>query len=87
VRRAIEKSLNTCGLGYIDLYLIHGPVGGPEARLESWRAICDAQKEGQLRSIGISTYGVRHMEEIVNAGLSLPVINQVYFGFVHLVDH
>jgi hypothetical protein len=64
-------------LGYIDLYLIHGPIGGPEARRESWRAICDAQKEGTLKSIGISTFGVRHMEEIVDLGLPLPVINQV----------
>ncbi|KAF9460339.1 aldo-keto reductase [Collybia nuda] len=77
VRKAIKKSLHECGLGYIDLYLIHGPIGGPQARRESWRAICDAQKEGILKSIGISTFGVRHMQEIVDLGLPLPVINQI----------
>ncbi|KAF8224161.1 hypothetical protein L208DRAFT_1381190 [Tricholoma matsutake] len=58
VRRAIEKSLSNCGLGYIDLYLIHGPVGGPTSRLESWRAICNAQKEGtyEKHSIWCTTY-------------------------------
>ena len=79
VKEAIQSSLHACGLGYIDLYLIHGPLGGPKARLESWRAICDFQKEseGFLRSIGISTFGVSHMKELVGSGLPLPVVHQV----------
>lgn len=86
VRRSIKKSLDECGLGYIDLYLIHGPIGGPEARRESWRAICDAQKEGTLKSTGISTFGVRHMQEIVDLGLPLPVINQVCYELLPLTQ-
>ncbi|KAJ7650870.1 Aldo/keto reductase [Roridomyces roridus] len=75
--KAIEFSLNECGLGYIDLYLIHGPIGGPQARKECWRAICDAQKEGKLKSIGISCFGIRHMQEILDMGLVVPAINQI----------
>ncbi|KAK7037769.1 hypothetical protein VNI00_010730 [Paramarasmius palmivorus] len=77
VKRSIEKSIKLCGLGYIDLYLIHGPIGGPQMRLESWRAICDSHKDGKLKSIGISTFGVRHMQELFNSGLPLPVIHQI----------
>ncbi|KAG7089970.1 hypothetical protein E1B28_011595 [Marasmius oreades] len=77
VKQSIEKSLELCGLGYIDLYLIHGPIGGPKARLDSWRAICDYHKLGKLKSIGISTYGVRHMEELIESGLPLPVVHQI----------
>ncbi|THU83390.1 aldo-keto reductase [Dendrothele bispora CBS 962.96] len=79
VRRAIDKSVKDCGLGYIDLYLIHGPIGGPKARMDSWKAVCDAQKEGKLKSIGISNYGVRHMKEIVesDSGLPIPAVNQI----------
>ncbi|KAH7928132.1 aldo-keto reductase [Leucogyrophana mollusca] len=82
VKRAIQASLEACQLGYIDLYLIHGPEGGPRLRKESWQAICDAQKEGKLKSIGISTFGIRHMEEMIrasaeNTDLPLPVINQI----------
>ncbi|KAF8151018.1 aldo-keto reductase [Crassisporium funariophilum] len=79
VKQAIQRSLDACRLGYIDLYLIHGPLGGPKARNESWRAICDFQKDsgGLLRSVGISTFGIRHMKEIVESGLPLPVVHQI----------
>ncbi|KAJ7173951.1 Aldo/keto reductase [Mycena crocata] len=75
--KAIQFSLDECGLGYIDLYLIHGPLGGPEARKECWRAICDAHKEGKLKSIGVSCFGIRHLKEILDMGLEVPAINQI----------
>ncbi|KAG9225096.1 hypothetical protein CCMSSC00406_0008740 [Pleurotus cornucopiae] len=74
---AIQRSLDRCGLGYIDLYLIHGPLGGPQARLDSWRAICDAQKEGKLKSAGVSCFGVRHLKELEDSNLPLPAMNQI----------
>lgn len=76
-REAIQRSLEECGLGYIDLYLIHGPIGGPQARKESWQSICDAQKEGILKSTGISTYGVGHLQEMLDYQLPLPVVHQI----------
>ena len=79
--RAIDKSLKECGLGYIDLYLIHSPLGGPQMRRESWEAIVEAQKEGKLKSIGISNFGVRHMEELLGKGLPDPAVNQVRLDF------
>ncbi|KAJ7895114.1 Aldo/keto reductase [Mycena leptocephala] len=75
--KAIQYSLDACGLGYIDLYLIHGPLGGSDARKECWRAICDAQKEGKLKSIGVSCFGIRHLQEILAMGLAVPAINQI----------
>jgi diketogulonate reductase-like aldo/keto reductase len=79
VKRAIDKSVKDCGLGYIDLYLIHGPIGGPKARLDSWKAIVEGQKEGKLKSIGVSNFGIRHMKELVekNTDLAVPAVNQV----------
>ncbi|KAI5122554.1 hypothetical protein M0805_005281 [Coniferiporia weirii] len=74
---AIQKSVDDCALGYIDLYLIHGPLGGPQARMDSWRAALDAKAEGKLRSIGVSNYGVKHIQEILDAGVELPAVNQI----------
>ncbi|KAF8207001.1 aldo-keto reductase [Mycena galopus ATCC 62051] len=75
--KSIQFSLDECGLDYIDLYLIHGPLGGPDARKECWRAICDSQKEGKLKSIGVSCFGIRHFQEILDMGLVIPAINQI----------
>ncbi|KAG5647376.1 hypothetical protein DXG03_000444 [Asterophora parasitica] len=74
---SILRSVEECGLGYIDLYLIHGPLGGAEMRKESWRACVDAQKEGLVRSVGISTFGVRHIKEILDMGLGVPAVHQI----------
>ena len=45
-------------------YLIHAPYGGKEARTGTWRALVEAQQAGQIRSLGVSNYGVHHLEEL-----------------------
>ncbi|OTA86785.1 hypothetical protein M434DRAFT_399758 [Hypoxylon sp. CO27-5] len=78
VRRSIRQSVETCGLGYIDLFLLHSPYGGPEARLTSWKAIEDAIEEGEVKSGGVSNYGVRHIEELMASKPRIePVVNQI----------
>lgn len=56
VRRSIAASVKACGLGYIDLFLLHAPYGGKEARAVSWRAVCDAVEEGEVRMGGESSF-------------------------------
>ncbi|RDX57355.1 Aldo/keto reductase [Lentinus brumalis] len=76
-KASVKRSLDACGLGYIDLYLIHSPIGGPQSRAENWKALIEAKKEGLVRSIGVSTYGLKHLQEMVHSGLELPVVNQI----------
>ncbi|KAI0848950.1 aldo-keto reductase family 1 member E1 [Daldinia vernicosa] len=78
VRRSIRQSVDACGLGYIDLFLLHSPYGGREARLASWRAVEDAIDEGEVKSGGISNYGTRHLEELILAKpRHPPQVNQI----------
>ena len=44
--------------------LIHAPYGGKKARLGSWDALVEAQKEGKAKAIGVSNYGIHHLEEL-----------------------
>jgi len=74
--KSLETSLQRCGLDYIDLILIHSPYGGPRARKESWEALVEAQKRGWTKSIGVSNYGVKHLQEMLKLGYK-PVVNQV----------
>ncbi|MCJ1246871.1 hypothetical protein MMC30_004080 [Trapelia coarctata] len=63
-KSAIKSTFAQTGLDYIDLYLIHAPYGGKKARNGSWRALVEAQQEGKIRSIGVSNYGVHHLDEL-----------------------
>ena len=62
-RKAITRSVEESGLGYIDLFLLHSPYGGKKARLESWRAVEDAIGDGEVRIGGVSNYGVKHVSD------------------------
>lgn len=60
----VEDTLKETDLGYIDLMLIHAPYGGREARKGAWKALVEAQEEGKIRSLGISNYGIHHLDEM-----------------------
>ncbi|KAJ5722402.1 hypothetical protein N7488_000437 [Penicillium malachiteum] len=63
-KKAIEESLAAVDIDYIDLMLVHAPHGGTEARLGTWRALVEAQKAGKIRSLGVSNFGIHHLEEL-----------------------
>ncbi|KAI0068700.1 Aldo/keto reductase [Artomyces pyxidatus] len=73
----IDESLSKFGFDYLDLYLIHSPIGGKENRLTTWKALLAAKKAGKIRTAGVSNYGPQHMQEILDAGLEMPAVNQV----------
>jgi len=61
-----------------DLYLIHAPFN-KEQRIDYWRALEEAQRLGLVRSIGVSNYGVKHLEELLDSPLTTvaPAANEV----------
>ncbi|CAK7206631.1 hypothetical protein SEUCBS139899_009431 [Sporothrix eucalyptigena] len=60
----VDKTLKETGLEYIDLILLHAPYGGSENRKGAWRALVEAVEAGKVRSIGVSNYGVHHLDEL-----------------------
>jgi diketogulonate reductase-like aldo/keto reductase len=60
----VEKTLAESGLEYIDLMLLHAPYGGSVKRKGAWKALVEAVEAGKVRSIGISNYGVHHLDEL-----------------------
>ena len=77
-RRSIKQSVETSGLGYIDLFLLHSPYGGKKARLSSWRAVEDAIQDGEIKIGGVSNFGVKHLDELAaSKPRIMPAINQI----------
>jgi diketogulonate reductase-like aldo/keto reductase len=62
--KCVDTTLRKTGLDYVDLYLLHAPYGGKEGRLGAWKALAEAVEAGKVRSIGVSNYGVHHLEEL-----------------------
>ncbi|TID30714.1 hypothetical protein CANINC_000630 [Pichia inconspicua] len=76
IKECMEKVKH---LGYIDLLLIHSPTQGKRMRLETWRAMQEAVEEGIVKSIGVSNYGIKHIQELLDwDGLKIkPVANEI----------
>ncbi|KYK56584.1 hypothetical protein DCS_03585 [Drechmeria coniospora] len=62
--KLVDVALAETQLGYLDLVLIHAPYGGAENRKGAWRALVEAVEAGKVRSIGVSNYGVHHLDEL-----------------------
>ena len=74
---AFEASLEKLGTDYVDLYLIHWAKPQQSLYLDSWRALIELQKQGKVRSIGVSNFPEEQLREIIEETGVVPVIHQV----------
>jgi diketogulonate reductase-like aldo/keto reductase len=62
-------------------FLLHSTrYNETQCRLSTWNAMVTIFHSGRARSIGVSNYNITHLQEIVDAGLPLPSINQCPFN-------
>lgn len=73
-KAAIETSLNKLGLDYIDLYLIHQPMGD---YIGAYRAMEEAYKADKLRAIGVCNCYPQILTDICETVDVIPAVNQV----------
>jgi len=83
---AIDTSLKTLGLEYIDMMIIHSPKPWMkyhkedrffEGNREAWRALEEAYKAGKLRAIGVSNFEKGDIENILASCSVIPMVNQI----------
>ena len=85
-KAAIDGSLETLGLEYIDLMIIHSPqpwqeFAGDErffeGNLAAWKALEEALKAGKLRAIGVSNFEKDDLDNLLDNARVKPMLNQV----------
>ena len=74
---AFDASLKKLGTDYVDLYLIHWAKPLQGLYLDSWRALIELQKQGKVRSIGVSNFPEEQLREIIKETGVVPAINQI----------
>lgn len=73
-KRAIQASLDTLGVDYIDLMLLHQQL---EDYIGAWKALEEAVGEGKIRSIGVSNFKIGTMQKLLAVAKIKPVVDQV----------
>ena len=73
-KSAIQTSMAKLGVDYIDLYLVHQPMGD---YIGAWRAMEEAYKAGKLRAIGVCNCYPHVLADICETVEILPTVNQV----------
>ena len=76
-RRSIEDSCQALGVDQIGMYLIHWPNPRLGKYPETWRALVQARRDGQVRSVGVSNFERSHLESVIEATGVAPAVNQV----------
>lgn len=73
----VQESLYRAGLDYYDLYLIHWPNPSVGRYVEAFSALVDLQKQGLIRSVGVSNFLAEHLAAVAEATGVVPAVNQI----------
>lgn len=96
-KNCIDDSLRRLGVDYLDLMLIHAPKPWAlmfmpispnfnKQNIQVYKALEDAQKEGKIRSIGVSNFGIKDLINI-KENCSVPVaVNQIRIHAGHVPE-
>lgn len=71
---AFDRSMQRLGLDYLDLYLIHQPLGDVYG---SWRAMEQLYRQGRIRAIGVSNFQPDRVMDLIMFNEVIPAVNQI----------
>ncbi len=75
--RSLRESRERLAVEVVDLALIHWPNPNRGLYTQAWQALVDAQREGLVRSIGVSNFTAGHLRRIIDETGVVPAVNQI----------
>ncbi|KAF7312880.1 Aldo-keto reductase [Mycena kentingensis (nom. inval.)] len=77
IQQSMRESLANLGIGYVDLYLIHGPELVYPDIPGAWREMEELHAYGLARSIGVSNFEIKDLATLLTSAKIKPVVNQI----------
>lgn len=74
-RNSLDDSLRKLRTEYVDLLLLHFPVS--RTRSQAWKMMEESYSQGKAKSIGVSNYTIKHLEQLLSECSVKPMVNQV----------
>jgi diketogulonate reductase-like aldo/keto reductase len=79
---SVDSDLKQLNVDYIDLMLIHSPIG--LSCPSTWKVLEDYVSKGKLRSIGVSNFNVKQLQNVMDKATIPIAVNQIdYNVFKH----
>jgi len=85
---SIDYDLSKLGTDYIDLLLLHSPIGAlPGACKRTWKKLERYVNDGKIKAIGVSNFNAKQMQKILKVATVPIAVNQMsYNPFGHNED-
>ena len=81
--QSFEASLKALGTDYLDMFLIHWPMGPDKdtdwlaLQTETWKLMEELYEAGRVRAIGLSNFLPHHIEPLIKNIKILPMLDQL----------
>ena len=81
--QSFEASLKALGTDYLDMFLIHWPMGPDKdtdwlaLQTETWKLMEELYEAGRVRAIGLSNFLPHHIEPLIKNITIMPMLDQL----------
>lgn len=96
LRKHCEASLRRLGTDYLDIYMLHWPINpisikhfsndpelikNPPSVKDTFDTLMQLQREGKIRCIGVSNFGIEQMSEALDTGADI-IVNEMTYNIL-----